>query len=46
MHGAYDYIASMEQIHSGWVFVAFIALMFIITFRLVGRAAKDDQYIG
>lgn len=46
MHGAYDYIASMEQLNSGWVFVAFIAVMFFIAFRLVGRASEDDRYIG
>ena len=46
LHGAYDYIASMEQMHGGWFFVAFIAAMFILAFLLVNRAAKDDQYIG
>ncbi len=46
LHGAYDYIASMEQMHGGWFFVAFIAAMFILAFLLVNRASKDDQYIG
>ena len=45
MHGAYDYIASVEQLCSGWYFWGFIAVLFVITYILVGQAAKKDTYI-
>ncbi len=45
MHGAYDYIASVEQLSSGWYFWGFIAVLFVITYILVGQAAKKDTYI-
>ena len=45
LHGAYDYIASMEQLQNGWYFTGFIAVMFAVTFFLVGRASKKDTYI-
>ena len=45
LHGAYDYIATLEQTESGWYFVPFIAVLFIISYILVKRTAKLDQYI-
>ena len=44
LHGAYDYIASMEA--GTWFFVGFIALLFFISYRLVVRTSGQDQYIG
>ena len=45
MHGAYDYIASVEQLATGWYFWGFIAVLFVITYILVGKAAQKDTYI-
>ena len=43
LHGAYDYIAT----YSGpqWVFIAYIALLFIASYRLVAKSSKEDRYI-
>lgn len=43
LHGAYDYIASTQN--STWYFVGFIAALFIVSYALVGKASRDDQYI-
>ena len=45
LHGAYDYIASLEIVNSGWYFVIFIAVLFAVSFVLVSRASKDDHYM-
>ena len=45
LHGAYDYIASMEEVQNDWYFIGFVAVLFVVTFILVGRAAKKDTYI-
>lgn len=44
LHGAYDYIASAEV--STWYFVGFIAVLFVVSYLLVGRMSKHDRYIG
>ncbi len=43
LHGAYDYIASMEK--GTWYFVAFIAVLFFISYRIVVKMSDEDQYI-
>ncbi|MBQ6171722.1 MAG: PrsW family intramembrane metalloprotease [Clostridia bacterium] len=43
LHGAYDYIASVET--STWYFVGFVAVLFVISYILVSRMSKKDQYI-
>lgn len=45
LHGTYDYIATLEQMQSGWYFVIFIAALFTLTFTLVDNASKGDQFI-
>ncbi len=45
LHGAYDYIASMEVEGSGWYFVAFVAALFLVSYLLVGAMSKKDRYI-
>ena len=45
LHGAYDYIASMEEVQNDWYFIGFVAVLFVAAFILVGRAAKKDTYI-
>lgn len=44
LHGAYDYIATVGT--STWYFVAFIAVLFLIAYRLVIRMSKNDRYIA
>lgn len=45
LHGTYDYIATLQQMQSGWYFVIFIAALFTLTFNLVDNASKGDQFI-
>lgn len=43
LHGAYDFIASVER--GNWYFIGFVAVLFVISYWLVGRMAKVDRYI-
>ena len=43
LHGTYDYIASTYE--SGWYFVAFVAALFVVSFMLVSKKAKNDCYL-
>ncbi len=43
LHGTYDYIASMDA--SSVYFVAFIVVLFLVSYVLVGRTSKNDRYI-
>mgnify|MGYP004470930705 FL=1 len=45
LHGAYDFIASMESVVGGWYFAGFVVILFIVSFALVNCASKKDQYI-
>ena len=45
LHGAYDYLAVGVGNRSGWFFLGFVALLFIITYRLIGRLSREDRYI-
>ena len=46
IHGAYDYIATLEQQDAGWYFLAFIFVLFVISYILVGQTAKEDKLIN
>ena len=46
LHGAYDFIASMETEQGSWYFVGFVAVLFVLSFILVGKTAKKDRYIA
>ncbi len=46
LHGAYDFIATMEQASGNWYFLLFVAVLFTASFLLVGKASKKDQYIA
>ena len=46
LHGAYDYIATTQQTAGGWYFTAFVAALFIVSYILVGKMSKKDQYIA
>lgn len=41
LHGAYDYIASVDT--NIWYFVIFVAILFIASYLLVGRMSKNDR---
>ncbi len=45
IHGAYDYIATLQNKGSTWYFLIFIAILFVISFILVGKMSKKDQRI-
>ena len=45
LHGAYDYIASMGSSGSEWIFLVFIALLFLFAWKAVGRASGRDRFI-
>lgn len=46
LHGAYDYIASIESENSGLYFLGFIIVLFIVTRRTAARSAREDRYIA
>ena len=43
LHGAYDYIASIQA--GNGLFLGFIVVLFLVSYSLVGRMARQDQYI-
>lgn len=45
IHGAYDYIATLEQQEAGWYFLVFIFILFVVSYILVGQASKEDRVI-
>ena len=45
LHGAYDYIASLQQMQSGWYFVVFVAALFTVTLTLVDQSSGNDRFI-
>ncbi|MDY2719599.1 MAG: PrsW family intramembrane metalloprotease [Candidatus Faecousia sp.] len=45
-HGCYDYIATMDSVHYGWIFVAFIAVMFAAAFVVIHKMSKNDRFIS
>ena len=46
LHGCYDFIASIESVHYGWLFAAFVAILFVLAVILVRRQARHDRYIN
>ena len=46
LHGAYDYIASMETTSSSsWYFIVFVLILFVVSLILVNKMSKNDRYI-
>lgn len=45
LHGAYDYIATLEMQVKGWYFTAFVAVLFVLSFLLVRKTSRSDRYI-
>lgn len=46
LHGAYDYIATMTPEQGNGCFIAFVAAMFILSYILVNKSAKNDSAIS
>ncbi len=44
LHGAYDYIASMETDEGTIFFFVFIAVLFAVSLWLINRMSKNDRY--
>lgn len=46
LHGAYDYIASLETTSDfSWIFIVFVLCLFAVSFFLVGKMSRNDRYI-
>ena len=45
LHGFYDFTASFENEHYGWIFAAFVSAMFLIAFLLVRKMSNNDEHI-
>ena len=45
LHGAYDYIATMENDEGSGYFIGFVLILFVVSFLLVGKTAKEDKVI-
>jgi NADH:ubiquinone oxidoreductase subunit H len=45
LHGAYDYIATLEEQQGGWYFLAFVAVLFAASYILISKTAKKDKPI-
>ena len=46
LHGCYDYVATMESVHYGWIFVVFVAVMFLLALLVVRNLSRHDRYIS
>ena len=45
LHGIYDYCATRDSAIYSTLFIVFIAIMFIVAFRLVRKLSDQDRYI-
>ena len=45
LHGIYDYIAATQLLEKGWVFLPFVAGMFLLSWLLVKRRSRGDSYL-
>ena len=45
LHGAYDYIATMETVSQNPLFIVFIALLFLAANRVVSKVSRNDRYM-
>ncbi len=46
IHGAYDYIATLRTENGNLYFIVFIAILFVVSFRLINELSKKDRYIA
>ena len=45
LHGVYDYIAAARIQELGWVFLPFVAVLFVVSWQLVRLMSRRDGYI-
>ena len=45
LHGAYDFIATLEFDGYAWIFVAFVAVLFFAANRMIKTFSRDDRFI-
>ena len=45
LHGAYDFIATMEDPSCEWVFLVFVLALFAVALKLVRVGSRSDRYI-
>lgn len=45
LHGVYDYVAITQMNDLGWLFLLFILVMFLASFRLVRFMSRKDTYM-
>ena len=45
LHGTYDYFATVSSEIGNYSFIGFVAVMFIVSYVLVGKTSKKDRYI-
>ena len=45
MHGAYDFIATMEDPNCEWMFLVFVLALFAVSLKLVRVGSRSDRYI-
>ena len=45
LHGTYDYLATAQDQVYSWIFVGFVAVLFVVSFVLVHFMSKKDRYI-
>ena len=46
IHGMYDFLASLEFAYSGFIFIAFIVVVFLAARRRVKIVSRNDRYIA
>ena len=45
LHGCYDFIATYEYDGYAWIFVIFVALLFLAAYRMIRKLSRDDRFI-
>ena len=45
LHGLYDYLAATSEQNDAWIFVAFVVVVFFVSFKLVKKLSVNDKYI-
>jgi len=45
IHGAYDYIATMETTNNNILFIVFIIVLFAVSFKIIKDVSRNDRYL-
>lgn len=46
LHGCYDFIATVDKTAYSLIFAAFVIVLFLLSYRLIRRASRNDEYIA